>query len=309
MELTCLNCAGTFEIDDDLGLGERLITCPLCSKEQRFAPHEEAPFDPSPVSAPIQPAQVEAAPDPSSDSSGFRKPMQAFSSFARRQVNRADEEVEDTSRMKRLRRGQGQDTPWDGGMPRIEKEQPEQPTGETAADQGDGEDENGSGLWLVRSPTGMVLEFPSSQLLINWSAIVEKPAPYSVSKGGDEWQALSEFLEEVRQGNRGTSAFRRLAQKSMDSSKPDSDVLRIPGNDGTDGGQGSPDQAPVGDEKEGKDSRSEVRLTSSPTSQFKFKTIEAKEKRGRRWILFAVVGAFLLLAAGGVAGLYFAGLL
>lgn len=308
MELTCLNCAGTFEIDEGgVGSDGGSVECPMCGQAQDFTPREglEASI-PSPgpaiqeVSSP--PPDDETAP-PEAGASSFKKPMQAFSSFARRQVSGPDEMKDDTGPMKQVRRSYHEDTPFEARIPRIEKKEPSGPIPEATVDDG-----NGTGLWLVKSPSGLVLEFPSSHLLVNWSAIVENPAPYTVSKGGEVWQAMADFLEEVRQGNRGTSAFRRIAnnlersQSSTVSVRSDiggTDKMPMVGEAAT--GAGEDDVGP-GEEDD-------PSIPTSPTSGFQFKIRESREPKSRKWLVVGIVVGVVVLAAGAAAALYFTGMI
>jgi len=305
MELTCLNCAGTFEVpDDDSEARERTVQCPMCGQEQRFAVHEESPFATPRTAEAGRPVQTQRISPSESDGSGFRKPMQAFSSFARRKVIAPGALVDDTSSMRKVKRRQKEDTSPDGQIPKVHKV----PSGTIGAVEHEGD--NGSTTWLVKSPTGLVLEFPSSHLLVNWSAIVDKPGPYSVSKGGDVWQGLGEFLEEVRQGDRGTAAFRRLAKESVGGTTTgSSSVTRIERPAETPGAGFQSVGQKSGEDGSGDDVQADQMPVTSPTSQFQFKIRESREDKGRKWVVLAVIGGGLLLLAGGVAALFLTGVI
>jgi len=299
MELICLNCSNAFDIGNaDKEGGDGGVVCPNCGKVQRFKSHEETPI---PAPSPMKKGLLDSDADlnVSGDSGAFKRPMQAFSSFARRTVAKKGELIDDTGEIPKARRTVRQDTTWEGIIPKVKKEEK----------QGGGSEEGEeSTIWLVKSPSGLVLEFPTSQMLVNWSAIVEKPEPYSVSKGGKDWMALEEFLDSVRQGNRGTSAFRRAAAASglepiTGGRDAGPSVARaVEGAGEVEDGYG--DETGQSD----KDFH-EVETTSSPTSQFKFKIQESTKPKKNVWVVVAIVAGVLLLGAGGVVAMYFAGIL
>lgn len=277
----------------------------MCGQAQDFIPRAGIEASAPPPGPSIQevstpPPTQDAAPPPETGASSFKKPMQAFSSFARRQVSGPDDLKDDTGSMKQVtRKSYHEDTPYEARIPRIEKKEPSGSIPETSEDDG-----NGTGLWLVKSPSGLVLEFPSSHLLVNWSAIVENPAPYSISKGGEVWQALADFLEEVRQGNRGTTAFRRIAS-SMERSQGSSVTVRSV-SDSTDrmpaAGTGTPGE---GVEIGGQDGGDAPSIPTSPTSGFQFKIRETTAPKSRKWLVVGIVVGVVVLAAGATVALYF----
>ncbi len=137
----------------------------------------------------------------------------------------------------------------------------------------------------MRSPTGLVLEFPTSEYLVTWSAIVDNPAPYQVSRGGEEWTSLAEFLRLVRQGKRGTSAFQTAALATATMAE----VAR------------PAEQAPAAAAPAGRPSARTERLQTPlkyPTSQFQIKIKETPPRRWRRWVF---LGLGLVVVAGGAA--------
>jgi hypothetical protein len=166
----------------------------------------------------------------------------------------------------------------------------------------------GSGAWLVRSPTGLVLEFPSSNLLINWSAVVDNPAPYMVSRGGDDWTSLDTFVREVKLGSRATQVFQRMtgggpmirpsvsAGDALDAADASGSAApaSAPAQERADTGQKSVQPAAPG------------RIVSS-AAQFQFKLAPERKSAWPRVLL--VVGITVVVLAGAAAAVWFSGIL
>lgn len=246
MELNCLNCGGSFSLDDSkVPEGGGVLICPLCGRKQHFTRR-------------IQPIkQKEGA------AQGFRKPMQAFSGFVLRQPVGAE-----------------------SLQPEITPPRPTEEVIAVAAAQ----IPNGSGAWLVKSPSGLVLEFPASHLLVNWSAVIENPAPYQVSRGGDEWISLEAFLREVRQGSRATQVFKKMTGvPSPDMPTP----------------QGTEDASGAVRKVETRIEPHPSRPTTS-TTQFQFKITTERKKIWPRVLLVIIIilGALVAVGAAWYAGLF-----
>ncbi len=270
MELTCLNCLGTFEVDAKrVPAASDRVQCPICGTDQKFVTQDEARLK--------RPETPLPPPRSSRSTTAFRKPMQAFAGGASRPS---------TSSTVRP-------VPADGVAPPAAA--PFDPGARTPPEAflppiAPGPQADEAGSWVVRSPTGLVLEFPASDLLVNWSAVVDNPAPYQVSRGGQEWTSLADFLRLVRQGNRSTSAF-RVATRGADSSAPTRDPIPSPLATPTPGGSPTvPAARPV-------------TASTHPTSQFQIKLKQPEVARWRRWVFLGL--GLVLIAAGTVAAAYF----
>jgi len=139
--------------------------------------------------------------------------------------------------------------------------------------------------WLVKSPTGLVLEFPSSHLLVNWSSVVDNPAPYLVSRGGEEWTALDAWLSEVRHGSRATQVFRRM------TGKPE-----LPESGAAPGAEGA---VPATRTTPAAQKVAIGERHVSATAHFQFKIAEPKKPTWHKWaILGAAIVGGLAIAVG-----------
>ncbi len=268
MELTCLNCLGTFEVKDTgVPAPSGRVQCPVCGTEQTFVTLDEARLKrPQP---PVPP------PRSSKTTTAFRKPMQAFVGGSPRLSTHPSPQSTPV-----VGEASVSVAPFEPAAPTPPEAFPPLMAPDAAADE--------SGSWIVRSPTGLVLEFPASELLVNWSAVVDNPAPYQVSKGGQEWTSLAEFLRLVRQGNRNTSAFRMATRGSPSPASPHEPV---PASPATSAPGGSP-TVPA--------ARS-VSVPVHPTSSFQIKLKEPAAPRWRRWVflgigLIAIIGGAVVAA-------------
>jgi hypothetical protein len=148
-----------------------------------------------------------------------------------------------------------------------------------------------SGPWVVRSPTGLVLEFQSSAQLVSWSGVLDNPAPYQVSRGDADWQPLDQILREVKRGSRVTHAFIR----TMDGS----------------GGSEALPPARSGDTAGSDENRSDMPEKSSTggssnrapaaTAQFQFKIANSTKPPTPGWVVGLIVGLAVLALAGAAA--------
>lgn len=256
MELTCLNCLGTFEVDMKPGSTQvHYLRCPLCGTEQTFIPQDAAR-----LKRPLVPP-----PRAQKTTTAFRKPMQAFLTEPPRSTTPPQSRETRASSVEIGPFRSGAPTPPEAFRPPVEAA-PQEPE-----------------VWLVRSPTGLVLEFPASETLVNWSAVVDNPTPYQVSRGGQEWISLAEFLRLVRQGNRSTAAF-RAATRAPDPSSLGEPVVPHPvGATSPQGKQAAPLLQNDG-------------AVKHPTSQFQ---IKLKQQRASRWRLWLLVALCLVLVATG----------
>jgi hypothetical protein len=160
-----------------------------------------------------------------------------------------------------------------------------------------------SGSWAVKSPTGLVLEFPESALLVNWSAVVENPAPYQVSRGGETWMSLEEFLRETKRGVRATQAFRRTLDERG------SGLIPVP-LESVAGSSFAQPQDPVSIGLQGEQpgapgtvvaTQASQRNAVSTTAQFTFKIATNKKTGFPRWAVALIVGGVLVLLGSGAA--------
>lgn len=267
MELTCLNCLGTFEMDDKgVPAPSGRVQCPICGADQTFVTLDEARLKrPQP---PVPP------PRSSKTTTAFRKPMQAFVGGSPRPSTPPSLQpapVAGEAPVVVTPFEPAAPTPPEAFLPPMAPDAP--------ADE--------SGSWMVRSPTGLVLEFPASELLVNWSAVVDNPAPYQVSRGGQEWTSLAEFLQLVRQGNRSTSAFRVATRGSPSPAAPREFVPASPATPAPGSSPTVPTPRPAG-------------VTAHPTSSFQIKLKEPAAPRWRRWVLLGF-GLFAIIGGAAVA--------
>ena len=119
--------------------------------------------------------------------------------------------------------------------------------------------------------------------MASWSAILDNPAPYMASRGGDDWTSLEEVLREVKLGRRAPQVFRRVPAPDTGAAQPGTgkDVL-VP----------VAQQQPSGDRQVSQP----VRRRTPTTAQFEFKLTKPPEKDPRK-LLWA--GLLILVAALG----------
>lgn len=291
MELTCLNCTGSFSVDDDGGpSGRKSLRCPMCGHEQRWVP-QPGFTDPAPLEA-----EVSDASESSSRTDGFggafRRPMQAFSG------------------MRTGKTGSQKTTPRVHVIDPETLESVEEPpaVGASHMSESSGEirlddvaplsDEppppsESTEVWVVRSPSGLALEFPSSNLLLAWSAVLDNPVPYQVSRAGSLWTSLDQVIREMKRGKRSTQALLRTLDGGSVAGRPAIDPARR-------------DRMELGDPL-GKDGSAAAGGGGVPlpldrslpsTSQFQFKISESKPKGLPGWVVLLVVTVGVLAAAG-----------
>jgi predicted Zn finger-like uncharacterized protein len=313
MELTCLNCTGTFEVDDaDVDAAGGMLRCPLCGREQRFAARGARSIPD------VEPVDSGARREPASDGFGsaFRKPMQAFG--GRRTGRPTGGAAGAVPPPTPVRVDTDQMPAVDAVLPPpVFSAQPpkpvpvEPPPERLNIPKVTAEVDSASGLWIVKSPTGLILEFPSSILLVNWSAVVENPAPYQVSRGSDSWMSLEEFLRETKRGIRATQAFRRAPEGQglvpvggVSEGMPDG--APAPSSDAAAAvAAGDPNGSPRAPDAAASTGRNAV----STTAQFTFKIANSSKPGFPRWAIALIVGAVLALVGGGAASwfLFFRG--
>ena len=292
MELTCLSCAGAFTVNEGgLAPSGAVIECPHCGRKQEFVRRPEGAGTTPP--RPFAGAGPRPTPPPhaAGDAGAFRKPMQAFSTY-RTQAPSAEmpkAKAESTDRRK----------PAPPTTPPFQVPGPgTTPPGLAAAAAAAGD---AGTPWLVRSPTGLVLEFPSSHLLVNWSAIVDNAAPYQVSRGGDEWTSLDSFVREVKLGSRATQVYNRMA-----SSTPLPSSVPVPTDPGGPGRSSTTQSAAARSGTNGAlttpigGSLPPPRAVSS-TTQFQFKIADTSTKRWPRVVIGIAIALGLLGGAAGAA--------
>ncbi len=323
MELTCLNCTGTFEVgDDEIAATGGELVCPLCGRTQRFVPRGDRPVPGT------EPLDASNRREPVSDGFGgaFRKPMQAFGGRRPARPGSAPPSappfVAPPSQAPAgdgERRVTGEVPP----NPRITspsgyRTPPTPPEPILTASPSAGTDravevraapeaaEAGSGIWTVKSPTGLFLEFPASNLLVNWSAVVENPAPYQVSRGGQEWMSLDEFLREMKRGVRATQAFRRspdgrgIATLAEPAELPKGVAAASPVAVSRDASAVGKVETPAAATGPGNS-----RNPWSSTEQFTFKIANSGTNRGiPLWATILIIVGLVAGAAAGVAALF-----
>jgi hypothetical protein len=153
---------------------------------------------------------------------------------------------------------------------------------------------------LVKSPTGLILKFPFTDLLASWASIIENPGPYLVCRGNDEWRGLPEFLAVQKPGaGHVTASFRRIqaeSQGALSSISEDSPAI--------DAGPISTSPVPAGATRPTRPPSSTgtkpgmPQLRTPTTSQFKFKIVEKREPGSRKWIVIGVVAGGVLVGLG-----------
>jgi predicted Zn finger-like uncharacterized protein len=311
MELTCLNCTGTFEVDDsEVEATRGALRCPLCGREQTFTARGGRPIPE------VEPSDVGGRREPVSEGFGaaFRKPMQAFGG-RRPARSGGGPAVGNTGPVPEAPRiATAEMPPIDTivpppvSAPKRDSRVTEPPVlGDRPVELKVNPDvvEAADTKWIVKSPTGLVLEFPESSLLVNWSAVVENPAPYQVSRGGESWMSLEEFLRETKRGTRATQAFRRPPDiRGIGTIGGPSDA--IPGGahpaareEPAKGSSGSAGSAP-----RASDTQPAQRNAVSTTAQFTFKIAKGTKQGLPRWAVALIVGGVLALLGGGAAAAF-----
>jgi len=285
MQLTCLNCLGGFEVPDspDSPTAERHVRCPVCGMEGTFRPRDASAL--KRPSVPLPPRAKSAQ-----TTTAFRKPLQAFSGAASRPATPPSTPAD---RFRTSRPAAQATEPRKAPPVPVEPPEPPEPLMQEVVVPPVAPVATESGPWLVRSPTGLVFEFPASDHLITWSAVVDNPAPYEVSRGGEAWTSLAEFLRLVRQGSRGTSAFRAAIRETA----PQPDGSRAVAPDA----KSEPDAQTTK-----RDDAVSTTAKKHPTSQFQFKIRETRPPVWRKkglWIGLAIA----VLAAAGVAAAFVLG--
>ncbi len=294
MELTCLNCSGSFSVDDGEPAGRNSLCCPLCGREQRWVPQAEF-IDPSGDDVPVESNLGEPSGARADVSSGaFRRPMQAFSGLrsgkSRSSQTGPQVYVVDPDEMEIVETV--------GAIPNVAPQSESSseirlddvaPLVEEVPALGDPES------WVCRSPSGLVLEFPSSNLLLAWAAVLDNPAPYQVSRAGSLWTPLDQAIREMKRGARSTQAFLKTLDGGSVGGRPAIDPGRRARMELGD---------PLGkaDQTVSDDGGLLQPLSRSvpSSSQFQFKIAETKPEGVPGWVVILVV-AVGVLAAGGVA--------
>lgn len=291
MELTCLNCTGSFTVGDADPAGRSSLVCPLCGREQRWVGQgdfQEPSVAPASREEVAEPAVEVPRSEPSSGSGTFRRPMQAFSGLrgakaatAPRPGPQPFQVVDPTS---------GASAPVEGA---IDELLPDSGVGvglevpdpvEAAAVPSESE------AWVVRSPSGLVLEFPAANLLLAWSAVLDNPAPYQVSHAGSLWTPLDELIRELKRGKRSSQAFLKTLDGGAVPGLPAIDPVRRDQME-----LGMPLQQAI---------NAPVAFGGAPqraiptTSQFQFKIAESKPSGMPGWAILLLVTVGVLGAAG-----------
>ena len=327
MELTCLNCSAAFDVDETaLGPEGGMVQCPVCHRGQMVIRRSPGPVPsgftkPPPIPRPAaeKPAERPAAPKseaerpaaakpeperPAAEAPGgsFRKPMQAFTGLRPRSSAAAAAPPTVSASVAEPARP----APDRQAVP-VEEEFPAEariPAGLATAVAAVGD---APSVWLVRSPTGLVLEFPASHLVVAWSAIIESPGQYQVSRGGSDWTGLDSFLREVKLGSKATQVFRRitgqpLLEAEIAAGQQLEAAPQVDGEPGAPSAEAKPEgAAPVEAEAPRKHRR------PAPTAHFEFKFSNSAPPRWRRWVVAVAIG--VAVAAVAAAVVHFSGLL
>jgi hypothetical protein len=150
---------------------------------------------------------------------------------------------------------------------------------------------SGDGKWYVRCPTGLELVFPSSQLVLAWASVVDDPNVYFVSRGGEDFVTMAEWMQKIRQGSRGTLAFKTVVEEKE---KP----VGIVQAESKHGGQTQSSDFAVPET-----------TRKSVAYQLEFKTRDATTQKRKKAIRISVfVTVFLILLGGAVFGAHLIGL-
>ena len=270
MELTCLSCTGTFSASDADPAGRRSLVCPLCNREQRWIRQDKFEFVVNSEQRPEQQQEVADSRRPSSSGMAFKRPMQAFGG--------------------RRSSGSGQSL---AATPPLPNEPLDKPADEPALAPELPPDVaapilNNPEGWVVRSPSGLVLEFPSSDLVVAWSAVLDNPVPYHVSHVGSPWASLDEVLKEIKRGRRPSQSMIKTLDggaisggSMMDPVKRDRMEMGLP----ISGTPTNEIEAPLPAKR-------------TTTQQFEFKMAESKPKGMPRWAVMLIVTLAVLASVG-----------
>lgn len=140
---------------------------------------------------------------------------------------------------------------------------------------------------MLKSPTGLILEFSSPALLAAWSAVVDNPAPYQVCRTGGDWMPLETFLQEFKKGGRFTQGFRAPQLPGQASSGARAAVSSSPGEEEM---MGAPPKA------------LEPPPPKTPTTGFTFKVTNTSKPPSRGWVKPLIWTLFV--GAAGAAGYF-----
>jgi hypothetical protein len=150
---------------------------------------------------------------------------------------------------------------------------------------------SGDGKWHVRCPTGLELVFPNSQLVLAWASVVDDPNLYFVSRGGEEFVTMEEWLQKIRQGSRGTMAFRTVVAEK-EKLHPGAESMES--RSGEKGEQAPP--------------KTLESTKKTVTYQLQFKTRDSRTQKRKKAIQIAVFVAIVVLVGGAVLSAHFFGL-
>lgn len=292
MELTCLNCTGTFTVGDADPAGRSSLVCPLCGREQRWV--GQGDFQ-EPSIAPASGAEAVKAHDEAprgesaSGSGTFRRPMQAFSGLrgakaaavrpgAPQPVQIVDPKATASAPVGSVIDALPPEPGPSGGLGEVPG------LGDVVPVPASTE------AWTVRSPSGLVLEFPAANLLLAWSAVIDNPAPYSVSHAGSLWTPLDELIRELKRGKRSTQAFLKTLDGGAVPGLPAIDPVRRDQME-----LGMPLQQAIGAPSA---SGGTPQRAIPTTSQFQFKIAESKPAGMPGWVILLLVTVGVLGAAG-----------
>ncbi|HOU54787.1 MAG TPA: hypothetical protein PLQ97_12740 [Myxococcota bacterium] len=292
MELICLNCLGEFEPDGTLPASGGPLKCPRCGAEQVFHPAGGRPL-------PRMSAPSGTRESVSEGTGGaFRKPQSlAIRKGATPGSSGESGNSPRTGPVPHVRRDTDSIPPIRASVSGAVEVVPPPPASAAVRDPGSPEGPDGAAVsanedsgqeWMVKSPTGLVLEFSSPALLVAWSAVVDNPAPYQVCRAGGDWKPLDAFLQEIKRGGRPTQAFRAPTSPGRGSSGA------IPTVSGAMGGDGAADVS---------SSESSVSpQPRTPTTGFTFKVANTSKPPSRGWLKPLLWALFV--GAAGVGGYF-----
>lgn len=302
MKFTCLDCGTEFGNDEESAQPGSTVQCPECGRPH-VVPETNSPLpdvlkelmnsgdgafgaddDATPGTGTEQASEdagesggAGAGAGEGNSGSSFQRPMRAFSSHMKIPVPVPT---------------QVSKTLVDVKNPVVEMEAIKEPSEDSIAQVVPAESPmatDGSGTWVVESPTGLVLEFPSATLLVGWAAVIENTAPYMVSRPGEESRSLDEFVTEIKRGKRPTQAFPKTGKTSLD---------REAGAVKSTGSMTFPMDEKTGNPGERRDSG------VMNSSQFQFKIQNSSPPAWRGWVVALAIAIGVAAVAGGAAFVY-----
>lgn len=281
MELWCLNCQTCFNHPEEPPHNKVVsIKCPNCGIESHFTKKPQHLFS-------IQETKKVLAPPRPPTTSKFMRPTPQYG------IKVGQTQTQQPSTDSSFRKADV--------YPEY-KTRPKQEDSKSILQPQISDSSYEDGPFFVKSPTGLVLEFPSSKVVQTWASIIENTVPYQISQDTKEWISLDVFLSGYRVSAVEDDRLRKAVAKISESKAT---IVPIDA-DGKAEEKTSTEKPRETTDQQQRKVEIQRGIRDSPTSQFTFKIKETPSPKSvlRKWV---VAGIIIVIMVGGTLGLYFAG--